>query len=105
MYLLSITSLTVVKIIPAKGSSGKKQQRNVYGTMTRCYVGQDSDSLRAGHFGNPMPVGPDFPYQSKLVLGSTQSPAKGRWISFRGVKRPGHIVYHPSLWTFVAFLG
>ena len=43
-----------------------------------------------------MPVWPDFPYPSRLVLGSTQSPAQGRRLSFRGVKRPGHVVYHPS---------
>jgi hypothetical protein len=64
--------------------------------MTRCYLDQDSDSLRVGQFGDPMPVWPDFPYPSRLVLGSTQSPAQGGRIYFRGVKRPGHVVCYPS---------
>ena len=77
-------------------TSKRKQQRNVYETMTRCYVGQDSDSLRAEHFGDPIPVGPDFSYPSRLVLGVYPFSCTRAPDLFPGVKRLGHFVYHPS---------
>jgi hypothetical protein len=55
-----------------------------------------SDSLRAGRFGDRIPVGGrDFPHPSRTTLGPTHPHIQCVPGPSPGVKRPGRGVYHP----------